>query len=181
MNNDLGLKKRTVKLVNHNPNWEEHFEKEKKLLLKTFPNILKISHGGSTVIPNIPAKPIIDLFAVVKSLKEVEPMVNNLEKLGYDYVGERGVPERLLAVKKGPLDFRTHHLHFVEETSNEWKNHLLLKNYFLKYPEVVTEYAKLKVELGEKFGEDRGSYTSGKESFIESVLEKAGKEPGLLT
>lgn len=178
MEDELGVKRGTVRLVPHNPNWKSLFEEEKKLLLATFPNIiLKISHGGSTAIPNIPAKPIIDMFAVVRSLSDADAIKDDLEKLGYEYVGERGVPERRLAVK-GPEERRTHHLQFVEETSKEWTNHILIREYYLKHPEVAEEYAKLKQELAQRYSDDRASYTSSKESFITSVIERAKREEG---
>ncbi len=176
MEDELGVKRGTVRLVPHNPNWKALFEEEKKLLLAKFPNtILKISHGGSTAIPNIPAKPIIDMFAVVRSLGEADAIKDDLEKLGYEYVGERGVPERRLAVK-GPEERRTHHLQFVEETSKEWTNHILIREYYLKHPDVAEEYARLKQDLAQKYPEDRVSYTNGKEDFIASVIVRAKRE-----
>ena len=176
MENELGVKRGTVRLVPHNPNWKTLFEEEKKLLLTTFSNtILKISHGGSTAIPTIPAKPIIDMFAVVRSLSEADAIKDDLEKLGYEYVGERGVPERRLAVK-GPEEKRTHHLQFVEETSKEWTNHILIREYYLRHPDVAEEYARLKQDLAQKYPEDRGSYTNGKEEFIASVIQRAKRE-----
>jgi len=96
----IGLKRGTVKLKKHDPNWAKLFKKEKKLLLGKFPNvILEISNGGSTTIPTIPAKPIIDVFAVAPSLKDAESIRTDLEKLGYEYRGKEGVPERVLYVR----------------------------------------------------------------------------------
>jgi len=152
------------------------FEKEKKLLLKNFKNIiLEIGHGGSTAIPNIPAKPIIDMFAVVKSLNKAKSMKGDLEKLGYEYRGADGVKERILYVKGKP-ELRTHHLQLVERESGEWKNHILIKDYFLKYPKVAKNYAELKVKLAKKYPEDRKAYSHGKNAFIKSVIKKAKKE-----
>ena len=174
--NDLGVKRGTVRLVKHNPDWERLFEEEKSLLFQKFPNIiLKISHGGSTVLPDVPAKPILDMFAVVKSLSDADKLEGELEKLGYEYLGEEGVPERRLAVKGGE-EKRTHHLQFVEESSKEWKNHIILREYYLKHLEVLKEYIVLKEKLAEQFPEDRKSYTSGKDAFIKSVLRKAAEE-----
>ncbi|MEK7663998.1 MAG: GrpB family protein [Patescibacteria group bacterium] len=172
----IGLKRGTVKLEKHNSKWAELFEQEKKMLLKKFPNvILEISHGGSTVIPTISAKPIIDMFAVILSLKDAENIRKDLEELGYEYRGEEGVPERILYVKGKP-ELRTHHLQLVEKTSNEWKNHILIKNYFLKHPEVAKEYAELKNKLAEKFPNDRKAYSNGKDNFIKLVIKKSKEE-----
>jgi len=172
----IGLKRGTVKLKKHDPNWAKLFKKEKKLLLGKFPNvILEISHGGSTTIPTIPAKPIIDMFAVVLSLKKAKAIKNKLEKLGYEYRGADGVKERILYVKGEP-ELRTHHLQLVEKKSDEWKNHILIKNYFLKHPEVAKRYAKLKAKLAEKYPNSRKSYSHGKDAFIKSIIQKAKKE-----
>ena len=170
---DLGLKRGSVKLVAHNPKWKIHFEREKEYLLQHFPDIfVEISHGGSTALPNISAKPIIDMFATVSSLDHAERIEGDLEKLGYEYRGEEGVSERRLYVK-GDRANRTHHLHLVEVDSREWNNHLLVKNYFLKHPEEAQEYGKLKESLAKKFPEDRKSYTSGKDNFVKGIIEKA--------
>ena len=176
MTSDIGLKRGTVQLKKHNPDWKKLFEKEKKLLLERFPGvILEISHGGSTAIATIPAKPIIDMFAVVPSLKAAENIRKELEELGYEYRGTDGAPERILYVK-GPSEMRTHHLQLVERKSVEWENHILIREYFLKHPEVAQEYAQLKANLAEKYPEDRKSYSSGKDAFIKSVIQRAREE-----
>ena len=173
MDDNLGLKQGTVRLSEHNSQWKELFEREKDILLKSFPNIiLEIQHGGSTAIPDIPAKPIIDMFGIVASLKYAEDIKLELEKLGYEYRGEQGVPERILYVKGSP-EKRTFHLQLMERDSDEWKNHILIRGYFLKYPEVAEEYADLKCALAEKYPNDRRAYSSGKDAFIKSVIRKA--------
>ncbi len=174
--NIIGLKKGIVKLKKHNPNWKKLFEKEKEILLKKFPKvIIEISHGGSTAIPDILAKPVIDMFAIVKSLKNVESIKDDLEKLGYEFYGQDEVTERILYTK-GKSDIRTHHLHFVEKKSKEWKNHILIREYFLKYPEKAKEYAELKVALAKKYPKDRKAYTNGKDAFIKTIIKKSKEE-----
>lgn len=176
MTNDIGLKRGSVQLRPHSSEWAKLFEQEKKLLLGKFPEvILEIQHGGSTAIPTIPAKPIIDMFAVVPSLQAGEAIRRDLEGLGYEYRGPDGVAERVLYVKGTP-EMRTHHLQLVERTSNEWKNHILIREYFLKHPEVAQEYAALKMSLAEKYPEDRKAYSHGKDAFIKSVIQKANTE-----
>lgn len=173
---EIGLKRGTVKFAAHNLTWSKLFQDEKKQLLKLFPDeIIEISHGGSTAIPSIPAKPIIDMFAAVKSLKGAENIRTGLEKLGYEYRGEDGVSERILYVKGGP-EMRTHHLQLVERTSKEWKNHIIIRDYFLKHPEMAKDYAELKIKLAEKYPNDRKSYTHGKNRFIKLIIERANNE-----
>jgi GrpB-like predicted nucleotidyltransferase (UPF0157 family) len=174
--NELGLKRGMVELRDHNPSWSKLFEEEKNILLKHFPDqILEISHGGSTAIPGIPAKPIIDMFAIVPSLKTAEDMRKKLETLHYHYRGEEGVPGRILYAK-GEEEKRTHHLQFVERGSDEWKNHLLIKNYYVHHPDVAQEYTELKKQLAKKYSNDRGAYGKGKNQFVKSVIARAKAE-----
>ena len=175
----IGLKRGTVNLKKHNPDWIKLFEKEKKMLFKKFPNvILEVSHGGSTSIPNIPAKPIIDMFVAVKSLKGTDKIRKYLEKLNYEYRGKEGVMGRILYVKhiKGKTEIRTHHLQFIEKRNKEWKNHLLIKNYYLKHPKEAKKYAELKRKLAKKYANNRELYSRGKNNFIASIIKKAKLE-----
>lgn len=173
MDNDIGLRRGSVQLRAHNSEWAKLFEEERKLLLGKFPHvILEIQHGGSTAIPTIPAKPIIDMFAVVPSLQAAEAIKGELVKLGYEYRGADGVAGRVLYVKGAP-EKRTHHLQLVERENDEWGNHILIREYFLKHPDVAQEYAKLKILLAEKYPEDRKAYSHGKDIFIKSVIQKA--------
>ncbi|MBI5732652.1 GrpB family protein, partial [Candidatus Jorgensenbacteria bacterium] len=109
------------------------------------------------------------------SLKDAEDIKLKLEALGYEYRGEEGVLGRRLYVKGSP-EWRTHHLQFVERDSDEWKNHILIREYYLNHPDVAQEYANLKRALAGKYPNDRPSYSSGKNAFIKSVIEKAKKE-----
>lgn len=152
------------------------FEQEKQILLAHFPNdILEISHGGSTAIPNIPAKPIIDMFVAVSSLEVAEKIRGELETLGYYFRGKEGVSGQILFAK-GPEEKRTHYLHLVEKDNDEWKNHILIKDYYLKHPEVAEEYATLKIKLAELYPNDRASYSKAKSDFISSIIERSKKD-----
>ncbi len=175
--NIIGLKRGTVKLKKHNFGWKKLYEKEKETLLKKIPNIiLEISHGGSTVIPGIPAKPIIDIFVAVSYLNKAKnnTLKKNLEKMGYEYYGEDRGNERILYTKGGS-EIKTHHLHFVKKDGEEWKKHILIKEYFLKNPRVAQKYAKLKTSLAKKYPNDREKYTHGKDTFLKSIIKKTIK------
>ncbi len=172
----LGLQKGKVKLVPHDPSWSKSFQDEKDGLVHAFPElILEISHGGSTAIPTISAKPIIDMFVRIESLSDAEKIRGSMSKLGYSYRGEDGVPGRILYAK-GPEDNRTHYAHFVEGDNDEWKNHLLIKNYFLKHPQAAAEYEALKLALAKQFLDDRKAYSHGKDAYIKGILKKAQSE-----
>ena len=172
----IGLKRGVVQLKKYNPKWKELFEKESELILSVSTNLLEeVQHIGSTAIPGIIAKPIIDILAGINSLANIEKLVEKLEPIGYVYRGEQGIPDRHLFVKGGK-DFRTHHLHVVEKEHQEWSKHILFRNYLLKHPEEVKAYSKLKQELLQKYEFDRGMYTDSKSDYITGIVEKARKE-----
>ena len=156
----------------------EREEKEKKMLQDALKDvIIDIQHVGSTAIPGLPAKPIIDIAVAVPHLSEkaVEKYIEPLRKLGYEYMKEERPREHLFV--KGGEEKRTHYLHMVEFGDEAWKNYLLFRDYLRTHKKAVDEYARLKLELAEQFPNDRGSYTSGKEKFIEEVLGKAKNNP----
>ena len=177
----IGLKRGTVKLVPHNPKWSELFEQEKQLLKNTFGStIIAIEHIGSTAIPGIPAKPIIDMNIGVGSLEIARGMKEKFEKLGYvhrpfvlGHTKEELKWQELYV--KGPEAKRTHHAHVTVYDNNYWKNDLLFRDYIRNNPVRAKQYAKLKKELAEKYADDRGTYTKNKEQFINDTLELARK------
>jgi len=175
---NIGLQRGTVKLVDHNLNWYECFKEEKELLLRIVgEKIVDVRHIGSTSIPGVPAKPIIDILAAVKALTDVEEFTEDLQKFGYEDKGDAGVPGRRFFVK-GEETNRTHHLNFCETNSEFWTSHLAFCDYLVRHPETAEEYSLLKRELADRFPMDRGAYTLGKEKFVRSVLEMAANESG---
>src|SRR4030042_5400238 len=153
----IGLKRGTVKLVPHNSRWAELFEEEKHLLKKTFgDSIIAIEHIGSTAIPGIPAKPIIDINIGVKSLKVARDMKEKFEKLGYEHrpfvLGKTkdDLKWQELYVR-GPEAKRTHYVHVTVFGGSYWKNDLLFRDFLRKNPERAKQYAELKEKLAEKY------------------------------
>jgi len=170
---EIGLNSGTVKLVAHHPKWAEYFSKEKQLLFKMLgEKVLDIRHIGSTSIPGIPAKPILDILAAVKMLADVEVFTQDLDKIGYQDKGDGGVPGRRYFVK-GTDAKRTHHLNFCEMNSFFWRGHLAFRDYLEQHPEIAREYSALKRGLADRFPNDRGAYTAGKEEFVRSILDRA--------
>ncbi len=173
----LGLKRKTVKLSEHNPKWEIAFKKEKKLLKKKFGDtIIAIEHIGSTAIPGIVAKPILDINIGVRSLKIARNMKEKFEQLGYEY---RGSNERLKEQElyvRGPESKRTHHVHVAVYGSNYWRKDIFFRDYLRSHLDIATEYAALKTKLARKYASDRGVYSDSKNEFIQKVLELEEKE-----
>jgi len=168
----MGLNKDKVELEEYTSKWHESYLEEEKKLKEVLKDILiEIEHVGSTSIPNLKSKPIVDIAIAVKDLGEVEKYAKDLEDAGYNFRYDNGVKGEYL-VRKGPEENRTHYIHIVELNSEKWLNFILFKRHLLNNPEVVKEYENLKVELSEKFSDDRKSYTAAKNEFIASIIEK---------
>lgn len=167
----LGLPSGQLQLSPYEPNWSRLFLAEKEQMLVCLGNhILNVQHIGSTSIPGMPAKPILDIGVAVTNFEEAAVCVPLLEQLGYSYKGENGIARRHYFVKGNP---RTHHLHMLEVTSADWKHHLLFRDYLRSNPKVAQAYADLKQTLALQFANNRDAYQVGKESFIQTVLQQA--------
>jgi GrpB-like predicted nucleotidyltransferase (UPF0157 family) len=173
---DIGLHRGTVKLVEHSPNWSECFREERELLLRILgEKVVDVRHIGSTSIPGMAAKPIIDILAAVQALTDVETFVDDLNKFGYEDKGDGGVPGRRFFVK-GVAANRTHHLNFCETNSEFWTSHVAFCDYLVRHPATAQEYSLLKRKLADQFPIDRSAYTAGKEQFVRLVLDRAANE-----
>jgi len=167
----IGLERGVVKLAPYTAEWKRLFEQEKALLQAAIgPHVLEIQHVGSTSIPGMVAKPIIDIGIAVTSFEGARVCIRPIEQLGYDYRGENGIPRRHFFVKG---EARTHHLHINEIDSREWENHVLFRDYLIQHGGLAEEYAALKAELAQRYPTDREAYLEGKAPFIERVLEMA--------
>lgn len=170
----IGLKRGTVELVEYNPEWAELFEQEKQLLLNTFGDrIIAIEHIGSTAIPDIPAKPIIDMNVAVESIDDIEDFIYKLQELGYEYIPERRYADRQF-FPKGPSECRTHHLNLVElDSPTAWRNQLLFRDYLRSHEEDCEAYAELKRTLANQYADNREEYTERKSNFVLKIISKA--------
>lgn len=166
-----------VIIVDYNPAWPEMFEQEKaRLLAGAGQWIEDIQHVGSTSIPGLAAKPIIDIMIAIYDLADVQKCVAPIEKLGYDYLGEHGLPERHF-FRKPRLDGwhkRTHHIHMVLKGSNQWINQVHFRDHLREHPDARQQYEKLKRELAEQYHNDRIAYTDAKQDFVFAILRQAG-------
>lgn len=171
---DLGLQRGIVELVPHRHAWKKLFAEEKDRLEEVIGHqVVDIQHIGSTSIPGMVAKAILDIGIGVVDFEVSKVCIDPIEKLGYQYRGEHGIPRRHYFVKGNP---RTHHLHMLEVNSRDWKAHLLFRSYLTSHPDIVQEYVKLKIDLAERYRTDREAYQEGKDAFIERILELAEVE-----
>jgi GrpB-like predicted nucleotidyltransferase (UPF0157 family) len=168
----IGLEKGLVRLEPYTPEWQRLFKIEKASLQTLLsPYILDIQHVGSTSIPGMSAKPIIDIAIAITDFEKASVCIPLLEGLGYEYKGEFGIPRRHYFVKGDP---RTFHIHMSEINSLEWQNTLLFRDYLCQHPDVAKEYAELKTQLALMYPQDRTAYMNGKATFIERVIQLAG-------
>ncbi|WP_232820527.1 GrpB family protein, partial [Halorussus litoreus] len=129
-------------------------------------------HVGSTAVDGLPAKPIVDMIAVVTELDDAVELVPVLEDHGYEYRPNDAVADRLFFAK-GPRTNRTHYLSLCERDSDCYREQVAFRDYLRANPEVAAEYGQLKRELAETYPDDRASYTEAKGEFVERVLAEA--------
>src|SRR3990172_6646682 len=167
--------KAPVVIVEYDPRWPTLYEAEASAILGAIGHVIvALEHVGSTSVPGLGAKPIIDILAGVRILADAAQCVEPLQGLGYEYVPEYEpeTPGRPY-FRKGPPAGRTHHLHLVEHGGEFWMRHLLFRDYLRAHPEAAHAYYRLKKELAAKFGSDRDGYTEAKTEFIRSVEMQA--------
>jgi len=167
----IGLEKGIVKLSPYTEEWKLLFAVEKASLQTALGgSILDVQHVGSTAIPGMLAKPIIDIAIAVFDFEEAKVCIQPIEAQGYEYKGEFGIPHRHYFVKGDPRIF---HLHICEINSLEWRDLLLFRDYLCQHPDVANEYAELKLQLASKYPQDRAAYLDEKAPFIQRVLQIA--------
>ena len=162
-----------VVIAAYDPSWPKVFAGEAQAIRQALGDVLVgIEHVGSTAIPGLAAKPIIDILAAVTALAEAEA-IPALEALGYDCRGENGIPGRFF-FRKGLIEFkRTHHLHLVEAGHEQWASMLAFRDYLRSHPGDAQRYEALKRALAVKFRDNRRAYTNGKAEFVQAILAKA--------
>jgi GrpB-like predicted nucleotidyltransferase (UPF0157 family) len=167
------IEQRDVELVPHDPEWSDKAEQEKNLLLTglSFP-IINIYHIGSTSIPGIKAKPILDFMMEVKNLDDVLASRDKFQELGYTSKGEFGIPGRQFFTKDTNGE-RTHHLHVFQSGHPDIERHLVFRDYLRANPDAAKDYERLKEILAERYPKASGRYTEAKSEFILSMDEVA--------
>jgi GrpB-like predicted nucleotidyltransferase (UPF0157 family)/RimJ/RimL family protein N-acetyltransferase len=160
-----------LEVVAYDPAWPLRFEEERARIAEALGSRAPvIEHIGSTSVPGLAAKPVIDVLLGLRSYPLDEAGVRALEGLGYEYRGEFGIPGRQFFRKGEP---RSHHVHAVELGSDLWVSHLAFRDRLRDHPEDAARYASLKHELVSRYRDERGRYTEAKAPFIEELLQRA--------
>ena len=173
----IGQHKRNIAVVPYQSGWKELFEQEADLLHSALgEKALRIEHIGSTSIPGMASKPIIDIMVAVVSLPEATKLIPVVEALGYEHKPHDTIPGRVYFAKEHTPEYRTHHLNLTPHESGFWKNQLAFRDYLRAHDQVAAEYADLKKRLAERYAHTRELDPDGKSEFVTKVLELAAKE-----
>lgn len=163
-----GLAHGLVILADPAPEWASLYAQEAARIGAALgPAVVAIEHYGSTSIPGIKSKPIIDLLVGVPRLDDALNHIVAMEALGYDYAAHAGVPDHHIFGKSAA---RTHLAHFVEHEGQSWGECLRFRDRLRADAELARAYESLKVELAARHPQDRAAYTAGKTAFVTSVL-----------
>ncbi len=170
------MKPQRVYLLPHDPQWAEEYARESARVLAAIGDIaVTVHHIGSTAIPGISAKPIIDMLAVVTDVGLLDERSQKLAGLGYEVMGEFGIPGRRYFRKDNAEGIRTHHIHAFAEGSTEIDRHLVFRDYLRGHREDAERYDHLKQELARQFPLDIGRYTDGKDDLIREIDARAAQ------
>ena len=174
-------------ILPYDSRWPELFRREAAHLIACIPAglIRRIEHFGSTAVPGLAAKPIIDMLVEVSSLRaariEIAPI---LRAQGYDYFwrpsfGDDVPPWYAFFIKRDESGIRTHHIHMVtpRRAFREHWERLLFRDYLISHPAIARDYERLKIEVASAHPNDRVAYTNGKTAFIQRITAKAKKLP----
>ena len=167
----LGLKRGTVQLEPHDKQWDEVAIQTIKILKSILGNdAIDIQHIGSTAIPAIKTKPIIDIAVGVTDFKKIMSYNEQLQKEGIFYCGSDVEDQILYVMGDMEKDIRTHHIHIVKWNGTEWKNYIHFRDYLNDNENMVLQYQRVKDELESKYADNRGLYTKGKKDIIDIIL-----------
>lgn len=160
---------RRVRVVAHDPRWVDRFSEAAEELAVALGALASVHHIGSTAIPGLHAKPIIDLLVAAQDLDRVDARTPALEALGYEALGEYGLPGRRYFRRADAAGERTHHVHVWRVGDPALLRHLAFRDYLLAHPGVAAEYGELKRRLAARHADDIQAYMDGKDAFVTAV------------
>jgi GrpB-like predicted nucleotidyltransferase (UPF0157 family) len=171
----------TVVLAEYDPRWPTLFEAEQQRILDAIgPRVLAIEHVGSTAVPGMPAKPVIDVLAGTRNVAATaDACTAPLQKIGYEYIPRPALSDRRFFRRGAWLLGCMYHLHMVEMGGATWHRYTAFRDALRADPEVARGYNELKQRLASEYRYDRGTYTAEKNLFIEGVIARVenGLEP----
>lgn len=172
----LGTSGGHIEILDYDPRWPLMYEREAERIRHACGDaIATIEHIGSTAVPGLPAKPILDIMPGVATHADGAHTIEPLTGLGYEYKGENGIPGRYY------FDLRYEqrvvvHVHLFEVNTENWLRHLLFRDYLRVHADVAGQYASLKRDLALRYRHERAAYTDAKSEFISDVVALARAE-----
>jgi len=164
-----------VKVVPHDPRWREAFETESHRVTAALgSNTVAIHHIGSTAIPDIYAKPVIDMLVEVRDINNVDVRAAEMKSLGYEVMGEFGIPGRRY-FRRYQKGCRTNQIHVFRAGSDQVIRHLAFRDYMRAHPEEAQLYGDLKRRLATLHPDDPEAYMDGKDAFIKEIDRRAAQ------
>ncbi len=161
-----------VRVEPYRSEWVELFQQEAERIRGVFGDeLVELHHIGSTAVPGLEAKPVIDMMPVVRRIERVDDFNGAMQALGYEPMGELGIPGRRYFRKGG--DDRTHQAHAFQIGDPNIERHLAYRDYLRAHPGVAARYGALKAALARRFPEDIYSYMEGKDAFIKETEQQA--------
>ena len=166
------MKRGAVELAEHSPLWEQAFIEERAWLMSALESVpCEIEHIGSTAVPGLEAKPILDIAVGIKGSYPVQDCIPVLEEAGYTYRGDDGEVGHMFA--KGTEDNRTHYLHLVRLGDSNWDRWLTFRDYLRQNEAARRTYGREKTRLATMHETDRDAYTARKGRVIGALLARA--------
>jgi GrpB-like predicted nucleotidyltransferase (UPF0157 family) len=161
----------SVTLSAYDPLWPAEFQAEAERIARACYDLeIRLEHVGSTAVPGLAAKPIIDISAGVPPRVDRQPYIQAMKEIGYEHLGAYGIPGRDYFRRGSP---RSHHVHMVSWSSDLWRENLEFRDYLRTHDDARMEYEILKRQLALTYANDRSRYTSEKAPFIQAILRQA--------
>jgi len=160
-----------IRLSGYDENWIRMFYEESQFLKVIFSDeVINIEHFGSTSVPGMKAKPVIDMICLVKDINRIDSFNEKMRTLGYEVAGEWGIRGRRLFRNGG--DNRTHHIHIYQQDNPQIKRHLAVRDYLRTHPSEIEKYNNLKVKLSQEC-DDTAFYSKAKKPFVKKLEQRA--------
>ena len=171
-----------IDVVDHDESWPSLFDSEVARLFSYFPpgSIRRIEHIGSTAVPGLAAKPIIDILVGVEDFGFIDEVAPSMEEAGYDYffrpaLGDDG-PRYPWFIGRDRSGRRVSHIHVARmDDASQW-DRIIFRDYLRRHPDVASDYAVLKRDLASRFADDREAYTTAKTAFITRATDEGRRE-----
>jgi GrpB-like predicted nucleotidyltransferase (UPF0157 family) len=161
-----------IVLLPHDPDWLTAAEAEaRRIQIACGDKVLRVEHIGSTSVPGLIAKPVLDLMPIIRHYEDGFACIEAIRNLGYWHAGDFGIPGRHFFVKGSP---RTHHAHMLVEGSREAVRHAAVRDTLRQDPVMRARYARLKEELALQFNDNREAYAQAKSDLMRQIFDAAG-------